>query len=133
MIKRLTWFVGGAAAGAAGAGYAKQQVTRRVRRAADQVSEQLAPANLARNAASTARHRASDLIDAVREGRAAMHYKEDELKARRDLRVETLDEHLDPGDQLLVDGQPVDADRVIVLKPRDSARSRKPRRFRLAK
>jgi hypothetical protein len=45
-----------------------------------------------------------------------MSAREDELKARRDARVEPIDDRLDPGDQLLVDGQPVDAGRVIVLK-----------------
>ena len=32
--------------------------------------------------------------------------------------IETLDDHLEDGDQLLVDGQPVDSGRVIVLKKR---------------
>ncbi len=53
---------------------------------------------------------------------SAMRAREDELKARRDARVETLDDRLDPGDQLLVDGQPVDVGRVIVLKQKQSRR-----------
>jgi len=107
-MKRVTWFVTGIATGAAGAGYATKKVK--------QTASQLAPANVARGAADQARKRGRKVVDAVREGRAAMHAREDELKARREARVETLDDRLDPGDQLLVDGQPVDTGRVIVLK-----------------
>lgn len=108
MMKRLTWFVGGVAAGAAGAGYA----TRKVKEAASQ----LAPANVAKGAAGKARDGGRRVVEAVREGREAMRAKEGELRARRDARIETLDDRLEPGDQLLVDGQPVDSARVIVLK-----------------
>ncbi len=107
-MKRLTWFVGGVAAGAAGANYA----TKKVREAASQ----LAPTNVARGAANRARDGSRRVVDAVKEGRAAMQARETELRARRDRRVETLDDRLEPGDQLLVDGQPVDTARVIVLK-----------------
>lgn len=109
-MKRVTWFVTGVAAGATGAGYA----TRKVKRTA----AQLAPANVAKGAADRARRRGRQVADAVREGRIAMRAREDELKARRDARIETLDDRLDPGDQLLVDGRPVDTARVIVLKQR---------------
>ena len=51
-----------------------------------------------------------------------MRAREDELKARRDARVEPLDDRLDPGDRLLVDGQPVDVGRVIVLKQKTEQR-----------
>jgi hypothetical protein len=107
-MKRVTWFVTGVAAGAAGAGYAAKKVKHTV--------SQMAPANVARTAAGKVRDRSRQVADAVREGRAAMHAREDELKARRDARVETLDDRLEPGDQLLVDGRPVDTARVIVLK-----------------
>ena len=70
------------------------------------------------DAADRAKQGGRKVVDAVKEGRAAMRAREDELKARRDARVETLDDHLEPGDQLLVDGQPVDSGRVIVLKQR---------------
>ena len=112
MMKRLTWFVGGVAAGAAGAGYAKKKVRA--------TAAQLAPSNVARGVADKVRGSGRHVVDAVREGRAAMHAREDELKARRDARVETLDDHLDDGDQLLVDGRPVDTGRVIVLKQKRS-------------
>jgi hypothetical protein len=107
-VKRVTWFVTGIAAGAAGANYA----TRKVK----QTASQLAPANVARGAASRVKQGGRQVIDAVREGRSAMSAREDELKARRDARVEPIDDRLDPGDQRLVDGQPVAAGRVIVLK-----------------
>lgn len=107
-MRRVTWFVTGAAAGAAGAGYATKKVK--------QTASQLAPANVAKGAAYRVRRGGDQLVDAIREGRVAMRAREDELKARRDARVETLDDRLDPGDQLLVDGQPVDVGRVIVLK-----------------
>lgn len=108
MMKRLTWFVGGVAAGAAGAGYAKRKVKH--------TAAQLAPAHLAKRAAGKVRHGGRNVVGALREGRAAMRAREDELKARRDARVETIDDRLEPGDQLLVDGRPVDTARVIVLK-----------------
>jgi hypothetical protein len=114
MIKRATWFVGGVAAGAAGASYAKRKVTRTVKRTA----ATLAPANLARAAADRVRDQGRHIADAAREGRAAMRSREDELRARRDARVEPLDDHLAPGDQLLVDGRPVESGRVIVLRHR---------------
>ena len=110
MMRRVSWFVGGVVAGAAGAGYAKRKV-----RAA---TAQLAPVNVVRSAGARARNRSRVMVDAMREGRAAMHAKEDEFKARRDARIETLDDRLEPGDQLYVDGRPVDSARVIVLKRR---------------
>ena len=107
-MKRLTWFVSGLAAGAAGTGYAKRKVRR--------TAAQLAPANVARSAASKVRGQGRHVVEAVREGRAAMHAREDELKARRDARVEPVDGRLAPDEELLVDGRPVDTGRVIVLK-----------------
>lgn len=109
-MKRVTWFVTGVAAGAAGTGYAKRKVK--------QTAQQLAPANVARSAADKVRGSGRHVVDAVREGRAAMRAREDELKARRDLRVEPLDERLAPDEQVMIDGRPVDAGRVIVLKQR---------------
>lgn len=109
-MKRITWFVTGLAAGATGANYATKKIKR--------TAAQLAPANVAKGAAGRARQGGQRVVSAVKEGRHAMRAREDELKARRDRRVETLDDHLDPGDQLLVDGQPVDSGRVIVLKQR---------------
>ncbi len=109
-MRRATWFVAGVAAGAGGANYAARQVRRR--------AEQLRPANVARSAADRARLGGRRVADAVREGRVAMRDREDELKARRDRRARPIDDQLDPGDELLVDGRPVESGRVIVLKRR---------------
>jgi hypothetical protein len=108
MMKRLTWFVTGAAAGAVGAGYAKKKVK--------QTASTLAPANVARSGAGVVRRRSRDLVDALREGRLAMRHREDELRARRDGRVRHLDEQLGPDEQLLVDGRPVEPGRIVVMR-----------------
>lgn len=109
-MKRVTWFVAGATAGAAGANYAARKVKR--------TAQNLTPVNVARGAAGRAKTGTKQIVDAVRDGRAAMRAKEDELKARRDARLEPVDSRLEPGEQLLVDGQPVESGRVIVLKQR---------------
>jgi hypothetical protein len=107
-MKRVTWFIGGVATGAAGAGYARRTFKR--------TATQLAPSNLARSALRRVKQKGHDVGDAVREGRDAMRARERELRASRDGRVETLDDQLGPDDQLLVDGQPVETGRVIVLR-----------------
>jgi hypothetical protein len=109
-MKRVTWFVGGVAAGAVGVNYAKKRVTA--------AASQIAPASVARSAASRVRDTGRVVVDAVREGRHAMHQHEDELRARREGRLTSLDEHVEPGDQVYVDGVPVDSGRVIVMRRR---------------
>ncbi len=108
MSKRVTWFVGGVAAGAAGAGYAKRKVRA--------TASALAPSNIAKRTVAKVRNQGHTIVDAVREGRAAMTAREDELKIRRDARSEPVDTRLEPGEQLIVDGRAVDSGRVIVLK-----------------
>ena len=76
MITRVTWFVAGAAAGAVGATYTRRKVKR--------VADQLTPANVARSVAGRAKARGLDIVDALREGRAAMRVREEELRAERD-------------------------------------------------
>lgn len=110
MIKRLTWFAGGVAAGAAGASYAKKKVKEK--------AAQVSPAGVARSAAQRAKQTASHVVDAVREGREVMNQHEDELKAKRDGRLVTLAEHVAPGDQVFVDGVEVESGRVIVMRPK---------------
>lgn len=110
MIKRLTWFAGGIAAGAAGAGYAKKKVK--------ETASQMAPAQVAKGAVNKARAAGRSVADAVREGRQAMHHHEDELRARRDGRLVSLEDHVEPGDQVYVDGRPVESGRVIVMRRR---------------
>ena len=110
MIKRLTWFAGGVAAGAAGASYTKKKVKEK--------AAQVSPAGVARSAVQRARQTASHVVDAVREGREVMNQHEDELKAKRDGRLVTLAEHVAPGDQVFVDGVEVESGRVIVMRPK---------------
>jgi hypothetical protein len=102
MIKRLTWFVGGAVVGAAGAGAAKRKVK--------QTAVALHPTRLATGAA----HRVGE---AVREGRGAMRAKEAELRARlAGAQPTTLADELHPDDTVLVDGELVAPGKVIVLR-----------------
>ena len=108
MMKRATWFAGGVVAGLATAGYAKKKVK--------ETASQIAPAQVARSAADALRTRSRDVVDAVREGRQVMKHTEDELRARRDGRLVSLDDHVGPGDQVYVDGVPVESARVIVLR-----------------
>jgi hypothetical protein len=54
----------------------------------------------------------------MREGRSAMRQHEDELRARREGRLTSLDEHVGPRDQVYVDGVPVESGRVIVMRPK---------------
>lgn len=109
-MKRVTWFVGGVAAGAIGANYAKRKVR--------ETAAQIAPSSVVRTTASRVRESSRVVADAVREGRQAMHQHEDELHARREGRLTSLEEHVAPGDQVYVDGVPVDSGRVIVMRPR---------------
>ena len=110
MMKRITWFAGGVVAGAAGANYAKKKVV--------QTASNIAPANVARSAAVRVRMKGRDVADAIREGRQVMRHHEDELKARREGRLTSLDEHVEPGDRVYVDGVPVESGRVIVMRRR---------------
>jgi len=129
MMKRLTWFVGGVAAGAIGAGRAKRKVKS--------VASDLAPVQIARRATDRVRQRGHDVADAVREGRRAMRMKELELRARVDGSITTLADELDEDAAVIVDGRPVEPGQVIVLRqvrPRNSdaggtsRRSARPRR-----
>jgi hypothetical protein len=110
-MKRVTWFIGGVAAGAAGAGYAKRKVRT--------TAAQLAPARVAKGAVGRVRQSVDHVVDSVREGRRAMKAKETELVARREGRAASLAEVLGPGDEVQVDGIPVDAAHVVVLRDPD--------------
>jgi hypothetical protein len=111
MMKRVTWFAGGVVAGLASAGYAKKKVK--------ETAAQVAPTQIARSAAGAVRARTGDVVDAIREGRQVMKHTEDELRARREGRLTSLDEHVAPGDQVFVDGLPVESGRVIVMRPKE--------------
>jgi hypothetical protein len=84
MMKRVTWFLSGAVAGVASAGYAKRKVK--------QTASQLAPANVAKSAVAKVRGRGHDVVDAVREGREAMRAKEAELRAELETSATPADE-----------------------------------------
>lgn len=101
MIKRMTWFLGGAAAGIAGVSVAKRKVKA--------VTAEYTPAQVAKKTT----HRVKE---AISEGRRAMKAKEAELRARMDGHVSTLADDLEEGDTVIVDGQPVEPGQVIVLR-----------------
>lgn len=114
MMKRVTWFVGGVATGAAGMSYAKRKVKR--------AAAQLAPAHVARQASESLKAKGQDLAEAVREGREAMRAKEAELRARRDGHAV-----VGGADVLAADVLPVvqEGGQVVVLQQvRDESRSR---------
>jgi hypothetical protein len=108
MMKRVTWFVGGVAAGAVGAGAAKRKVKS--------VANELAPVQVAKRATGSVRDRTVRVADAVREGRRAMVARERELRARLDGRVTTVADEIGDVETVLVDGRPVEAGQVIVLR-----------------
>jgi hypothetical protein len=110
-MKRVTWFAGGVVAGLASAGYAKKKVKA--------TASHVAPAQIARSAATTVRSKTGNVVDAIREGRQVMKHTEDELRARREGRLTSLDEHVAPGDQVFVDGVPVESGRVIVMRRKE--------------
>lgn len=111
-MKRVTWFVSGAVAGVAGAGYAKKKVKA--------TAAQLAPVHVAKSAVSKVRARGNDVAEAVRDGRQAMKAREAELKARLNGTAaplaDELADQLSADDQILVDGRPVEPGQVIVLR-----------------
>ncbi|MFZ9627767.1 MAG: hypothetical protein ACO3C1_00285 [Ilumatobacteraceae bacterium] len=107
MMKRLVWFVSGAVAGLAGAGFAKKK--------AREAAQELAPAAVARRTAHRVR-------DAISEGRAAARVREAELRAQLDGSAHSLADELGDGDTVLVDGRPVAPGQVIVLRQGDDPR-----------
>ncbi|MDA3031968.1 MAG: hypothetical protein O3B90_06510 [Actinomycetota bacterium] len=108
MMKRVTWFAGGLAAGMAGAGYAKKKVK--------EAASNVAPVHVVKSAVSKVRAKGRDVADALREGRVVASQHEDELRARREGRLESLEDHVEPGDRVFVDGEVVDSGRVIVMR-----------------
>ncbi len=115
MMKRLTWFLGGAVAGVAGVSVAKKKVKS--------AAVEFAPANVARKTTERVK-------EAVQEGRRAMRAKEAELRGRLDGRAHSLADDLDDGDAVIVDGMPVEPGQVIVLKQVRDSRDHPGRRSR---
>lgn len=114
MIKRFVWFVSGLVTGVMAVVFTGRKVRRRV----DKVTN-LTPIKVVRDATSSVRNTVSDMGDAVREGRDAMRHKEAELRARVEGRATPLDEELEASDAVLVDGEPVEPGRVVVLRQID--------------
>jgi hypothetical protein len=116
MLKRVKWFATGAVAGLAGARFAKRKVKS--------TAAQLAPINIAKSAAAKVREKGHDVADAVREGRDSMKAREAELRSKLGGETEPVDTSARSG-QVLIDGRPADAERVIVLdqvrEPQDRA------------
>jgi len=114
MMKRVTWFVGGAVAGAAGVTVAKRKVKR--------AATQLTPKRMVNTITSR-------VHDAYIEGMNAKRARELELRGRLDGTASSLADDLDDGDSVLVDGRPVEPGQVIVLKQvRERSRDRSRRR-----
>ncbi|MDQ6839999.1 MAG: hypothetical protein M3256_17515 [Actinomycetota bacterium] len=86
MLKRLRWITMGAAVGFGGSVWAQRRVKRTV--------ERFLPDRVGSDAVQRARYLADDVRDALKEGRTAMHVREEEL--RRQLGV-TGTGHLDAG------------------------------------
>lgn len=123
MIKRFVWFVGGTIAGVTGTLVAGRRVKRRVRT--------LAPVRVVQETTSSLRRRVADLGEAIDEGRQVMQAREAELRARVDGRVSSLsdvDRPISDRDALLVDGEPVEPGRVVVLRDVNEDRPRRRRR-----
>lgn len=112
-MKRTFWFMSGVATGLAGVSYTKRKVST--------VTQRLTPVRVARTAGTRVRRSGQRVVDAVRDGRDAARARERELWAERDGQVVRLSEHLQPGDEVLVDGAPVESGRVILMRRRRSA------------
>src|SRR5262245_13842213 len=111
VMRRAVWFVGGAAAGASGALYVKRTVAA--------VAQRVRPANVAKSAGGAVRRAGNRVGDAMREGVVAGGRREKELRAERDGRLVRLIDYLSEGDEVVIDGEPVDSARVIVMRRRE--------------
>ena len=100
-MKRITWFLGGAVACAAGVNAAKRKVR--------QTAAKLSPARVARSTGERVQ-------DAVRRGGRALRTKERELVARAQGRATSLSDEIDDVHTVIVDGKAVEPGKVIVLR-----------------
>lgn len=114
MIKRFIWFVSGIVTGVVAVVVTGRKVKRRVGKVT-----QLTPVKVVRDATSSVRNSVAEVGEAVRDGREAMRAKEIELRARVEGRASSLDDELDGADAVLVDGEPVEPGRVVVLRQID--------------
>jgi hypothetical protein len=115
MIRRAVWFCGGVVTGAAGVGYAKRKVAA--------AADRMRPANVANAASAAIRRRGQRVVGAVQGGVSSALRRENEVRAEREGRLVRLHDHLDEGDQVLVDGEVVEPARVILMRrPETSTR-----------
>lgn len=110
-MRRSVWFVSGAAAGASGALYVKRKLV--------EVADRVRPANVARAASGAVGRTGRRVTAVVRESVVAARRRERELRAERDGRLVRLSDYLAEGDEVVVDGEPVDSARVIVMRQRE--------------
>lgn len=115
-MRRLTWFVGGIITGGTAVGVGSRRVKRRVRRTIVRTTDRLSPVAVGRTVSGRVRHGVRTVSEAIGEGRRAMRWREDELRARRDGRLASLEDHVGPDDQVFVDGRPVEPGQVIVMR-----------------
>ena len=115
MMKRITWFVGGAAAGVVGANYA----TKKVKQTAAQISPSAGGAIVDVPVPVTSPVTSS--MPSVKDARSLATTKTSSA-AKREGRLESLADHVDPGDQVFVDGVPVESGRVIVMRKKEHRR-----------
>lgn len=133
MIKRFVWFVSGSVTGALAVVVTRRRVKKQVARVTE-----LTPVKVVRDATDSVRRTVTDVGDALRDGRDAMRTKEAELRARVEGRAESLDDAIGNDDAVLVDGEPIEPGRVVVLRQLDpgfvddtsstTTRRRRPRR-----
>jgi hypothetical protein len=116
MMRRVVWFCGGVVTGAAGAGYAKRKVVA--------AADRMRPSNVAGAASAAVRRRGQRLLGAVHDGMTSALRRENELRAEREGRLVHLREHLDEGDQVLVDGEIIEPARVLLMRRREPSTRR---------
>jgi hypothetical protein len=114
MIKRIVWFVSGLVTGITAMVFTGRRVRRRVEKVTN-----IAPIKAVREATQTVRQSVAEVGEAVRDGRDAMRAKENELWARAEGRASRLDQELETDDEVLVDGEPIEPGRVVVLRQID--------------
>lgn len=114
MIKRIVWFVSGLVTGITAMVFTGRRVRRRVEKVTN-----IAPIKAVREATQTVRQSMAEVGEAVRDGRDAMRAKENELWARAEGRASRLDQELETDDEVLVDGEPIEPGRVVVLRQID--------------
>ena len=116
MKRRAVWFCGGVFTGAAGVGYAKRKVVA--------AADRMRPANVANAASEAIRRRRQRFIGAMQAGVNSALRRENEMRAEREGRLVRLRDHLDEGDQVLVDGEVVEPARVILMRRRETSTGR---------